>query len=107
MTSGRHRESERAEALDRMSIDAVLEMVESDVAALRRRIKALESAFHRALKRAQDAREIDDAADLRALARSPTATVFGCALMIRVGAGRGYIQDTMRAARLMLTGAAG
>ena len=76
-------------------------------AALRRMMKAMESAFRRALKRAQDAGEIDDAADLRSLARSLTTTIFGCGLMIRVGAGRGYIQDTTRAARMMLAHTAG
>ena len=75
-------------------------------AALLRRVKAVESAFRRALKRAQDAGEMDGAADLRSLARSLTTTIFGCSLMIRVGAGRGYIQDTLRAARMMLANTA-
>jgi TetR/AcrR family transcriptional repressor of nem operon len=63
---------------------------------LRRKLELLEAAFHRALKRAQQAGEIRATLDVRALARSFLVTAQGLSIVCRVNRDRAFVRAVMR-----------
>jgi TetR/AcrR family transcriptional repressor of nem operon len=63
---------------------------------LRRKLELLEAAFHRALKRAQQAGEIRATLDPRALARSFLVTAQGLSIVCRVNRDRGFVRAVAR-----------
>lgn len=69
---------------------------------LRRKLKLLEGAFARTLRRAQQAREVSADLDVRATARSLVAIGEGLALIGRVQPDRAFIRGVVDGARRLL-----
>lgn len=69
---------------------------------LRRKLKLLEDAFARALRRAQDAGEVSAALEPRATARSLLAIAQGLAVIGRVQRDRTFIRGVVDSARRLL-----